>query len=295
MPTSFVIAAPPQFDFERAVFSHGWYMLAPFEWNDASATLGTVWQSPTRDVLRLRLSADEGGVRVATLDRDQLTPNLREAVDGVVRKMLNLDWDLGDFYAAMRAYSGYEWLESERRGRILVSASLWEDLVKVLLTTNCNWAQTVAMAGRVCRLGPAHADYPDCHAFPTPQQIASLDFDALADAVRAGYRSAYLYDLARTVAAGSIDLDAWQQLDSDNLFLAVKSLRGFGDYAAGTITRMYGHFDKIAIDSACREMYANLHNGGVRGGDGDIKAHYARYGKWRGLVMWMDIMRRNAE
>lgn len=293
MPTSFVIAAPPQFNFERTVLSHGWYMLAPFEWNDASATLSTVWQSPTRDALRLRLCAKAGGVRVSAPDLDKLSPDLREAIAGVVRKMLNLDWDLSEFYAAMRATDGYEWLERERRGRILVSASLWEDLVKVLLTTNCNWAQTVEMSRRVCQLGPAHSDYPDRRAFPAAQQIADMDFDALAAAVRAGYRNAYLYDLARSVADGSIDLDSWQRLDSDGLFQAVKSLKGFGDYAAGTITRMYGHFDKIAIDSACREMYANLHNGGVRGSDSDIKAHYARYGKWRGLVMWMDIMRRN--
>ena len=122
-----------------------------------------------------------------------------------------------------------------------------------------------------------------------------MDFDALAAAVRAGYRNAYLYDLARSVADGSVDLDAWQRLDSDGLFNAVKSLKGFGDYAAGTITRMYGHFDKIAIDSACREMYAKLHNGGVKGSDSDIKAHFAQYGEWQGLVMWMDIMRRHQD
>ena len=52
-------------------------------------------------------------------------------------------------------------------------------------------------------------------------------------------------------------------------------------------------FDKVAIDTACHDMYAKLHNNGVKGSVNDIKAHYARFGKWRGLVMWMDIMRRN--
>ena len=54
---------------------------------------------------------------------------------------------------------------------------------------------------------------------------------------------------------------------------------------------MYGHFDKIAIDSACRETYAALHNDGAKADDNQIKRHYARYGAWQGLVMWMDIMR----
>ena len=43
--------------------------------------------------------------------------------------MLSLEWDLSAFYHAMRAHAGYEWLEAERRGRILVCPSLWEDLV----------------------------------------------------------------------------------------------------------------------------------------------------------------------
>ena len=293
MPTGFLISTRPQFDFMQTVLSHGWYMLAPFAWDSQSASLSYVWRSSAGDILRTRLSATEDGLRVALPDLDMLSVALREEITTVVRKMLNLDWDLGGFYAFMRQFAGYEWLEAERRGRILVSASMWEDLVKVLLTTNCNWAQTVEMSRRVCQLGPAHPAQPDCHAFPDPQRIAALDFDTLSATVRAGYRNAYLHELARSIDDGIVDLDAWQQLDSDGLFGAVKSLTGFGDYAAGTITRMYGHFDKIAIDSACREMYAILHNDGVKGSDNDIKAHFARNGKWQGLVMWMDIMRRH--
>lgn len=294
MPTRFVINAQSQFDFRATVLSHGWCMLAPFAWDETSGTLGYAWRNSASEVMRLSLSAAPSGVLVIVPDHDALSATLRAEVTAVVRQMLHLDWDLGEFYTAMRAFDGYEWLESERRGRILICASLWEDLVKVLLTTNCNWAQTVKMSRRVCQLGPAHPEHPDCHAFPVPQRIAAMEFDQLSAAVRAGYRIAYLHELARNIADGAVDLNTWLQLDSDDLFRAVKSLKGFGDYAAGTITRMVGHFDKIAIDSACREMYAILHNGGAKGSDKDIAAHFARFGKWQGLVMWMDIMRRHA-
>ena len=60
---------------------------------------------------------------------------------------------------------------------------------------------------------------------------------------------------------------------------------------------MYGHFDKVAIDTACHDMYAKLHNNGVKGSVNDMRRRisYARFGKWQGLVeMWMDmLMRRN--
>ena len=288
----FFIATEAQFDFCQTVFSHGWYLLSPFAWDADRHILSTIYQTAAGDVLQLCLSATESGIRVELPDLALLGADLQDEIATVVRAMLNIDWDLRDFYAAMRHFAGYDWLENERRGRILVAASLWEDLVKVLLTTNCTWAQTIDMSRRLCQLGPPHPKLPDRHAFPSANQVAGMAFADLAAAVRAGYRNAYLHELAQRIAAGELDLDSWAQLDSDSLFQAVKSLKGFGDYAAGTIVRMRGYFDKIAIDSACREMVATLHNDGVRGSDKDIKSHYARFGKWQGLVMWMDIMRK---
>ncbi|MCY4020184.1 MAG: 3-methyladenine DNA glycosylase [Chloroflexi bacterium] len=289
--TSFRIETAPQFDFRSTVFSHGWYMLAPFSWDAETGALSTIYQTKAGPVRCLALSATGSGLRVDLPDSPALETDLRAELESRVRRILSLDWDLRPFYAAMRGFPGYHWLEAEKRGRILVGADLWEDLAKVLLTTNTTWAQTVQCCARLCQLGPPHPSLPGRCAFPSAGQIAALDFDAFADTLRAGYRNAYLYELAGRIADGELDLDAWLQLDSANLYAAVKSLKGFGDYAAGTIARMTGHFDRIAIDSACREMYAERHNNGVKGSDADIARHYAAFGQWRGLVMWMDVMR----
>ena len=235
-----------------------------------------------------------GGVMVTLPDGEQLGPPLQAEVAAAVTRIFSIDWDLRPFYQAMRAHQGYAWLEAERRGRILVCPSLWEDLAKVLLTTNCSWSQTINMTGQLCRLGAPHPVNPDWRAFPTPRRIADLQLDELAGAVRAGYRTVYLHELAGRIASGEVDLAGWLALDSEALFKAVKSLKGFGDYAAGTVARMLGCFDRIAIDTACHAMFAARHNGGVKGSEADIKAHYARFGEWQGLVMWMDIMRHNS-
>jgi len=292
--TFFVIETAPQFDFRGTVFSHGWYMLAPFSWDEESGALSTIYRTAAGAVLSLEFSATKHGLRVDLPDVDRLGADLRQEVESLVRRILSLDWDLRPFYAAMRDFEGYDWLEAEKRGRILAGGSLWEDLAKVLLTTNTSWAQTVQNCARLCQLGTPHPSLPGRHAFPGAGQIAALDFDVFAEALRGGYRNAYLYELADRIAGGELDLDAWPRLDSDSLHTAVKSLKGFGDYAAGTIARMAGHFDKIAIDSACRETYALLHNNGVKGSDTDIARHYAAFGPWQGLVMWMDIMRRHS-
>ena len=287
----FVIPTAPQFDFQRTVLSHGWLMLPPFTWDGEEGALGYTYETAAGDVLPLQIFGAPDSVRVQTSDSAPMTESLEAELRGAVNTMLNIDWDLSAYYAAMRAQPGYEWLETERRGRILIAPSLWEDLAKVLLTTNCSWSQTVNMCRQLCLLGAQHPNIKGCHAFPTATRIALMDFAQFAESVRAGYRSAYLHELAVKIANKEIDLGAWLQLDGAALFKAVKSLKGFGDYAAGTIARMYGHFDHIAIDTACRTMFAERHNGGVKGSIDDIQAHYERFGPWRGLVMWMDIMR----
>ena len=291
--TGFVIPTAPQFDFQRTVLSHGWLMLPPFSWDGECGALGYTYETAAGNVLQLRIRGAQEGVQAQLSDSAPINSSLEAELRRAVRTMLNIDWDLSAFYAAMRAHQGYDWLESERCGRILIAPSLWEDLAKVLLTTNCSWSQTVNMCQQLCLLGAPHPKIEGCHAFPKPTRVATMDFAQFAASVRAGYRSAYLHELAAKIAKGDINLVAWLQLDSAALFQAVKSLKGFGDYAAGTIARMYGHFDHIAIDTACHTMFAQRHNGGAKGSVNDIKAHYEPFGEWRGLVMWMDIMRHN--
>ena len=289
--TSILIATAPQFSFGATVPSHGWLMLAPYRWDANTSTLRYVVQTGAGNVLRLVMREAEGGVRVDLPDCQRLSPALASEIGAAVRRMLNIDWDLRPFYAAMRERAGYDWIERERQGRLLASPSLWEDLAKVLLTTNTGWAQTVAMSGRLCQLGAAHPSVAGCHAFPSPQRIAAISLDDLKAMIKAGYRSAYLHELSLKISDKAVDLCAWRRLDSEGLYSAVKTLRGFGEYAAGAIATMYGHPDKIAIDSSVRSMFAASHNGGEVAEDEAIRARYAAFGAWRGLVLWLENKR----
>lgn len=286
------IPVSQQVNFEQTVLSHGWYMLAPYTLDRETMTLHRIYQVSSGDVLRLSICQIDEHIHVDIADCNELTTALQDEISRAVKIMLNIDWDLALFYHAMRDFDGYDWLENEQKGRILIAPTIWEDLAKVLLTTNTTWAQTIQMSQRLCQLGTPHPTIPDAYAFPTAHQIARLDFEPLSEQLRAGYRTAYLYELADQIASGQLDVEAWRTLESESLYKQVKSLKGYGDYAAGTMVRMLGHFDKLAIDSACRDMYATLHNNGKKGDDKAIKAEYEAFGQWKGLVMWMNIMRR---
>ena len=133
--------------------------------------LATIYKTTAGSVLCLELSAAGSGVRVGVPESDTPVADLRDEIETLVRRMLSLDQDLRPFYAAMRGFDGYGWLEAQRRGRILVCASLWEDLAKVLLTTNTSWAQTVQMCART--LSTRHATSASFRSPCLPQRRAN--------------------------------------------------------------------------------------------------------------------------
>lgn len=288
------LPVPKQFNFNETVLSHGWYMLAPFSLDKSNMILYRIHQTHDGTVLQMAMQQVGKNLQIIVAGDERLSPSVEYELSDVAMRIFNTDWNLRPFYSAMQAHEGYDWLEKEGKGRILVSPTVWEDLAKVLFTTNTTWAQTIQMSQRLCRLGTPHPTLGDAYAFPTPKQIAEMDFETLAEQVRAGYRTAYLHELAQKIVSGELNVEAWatdRTLDSNDLFKQIRALKGFGDYAAGTLLRMFGHFDKIAIDSAARTMYANRHNKGEKGTDRDIHVQYEPFGEWRGLVLWMDIMR----
>jgi len=279
------------FNFRATVESHGWRNLAPF--SDDGHILRYVHRMHDGRIIQLNIQADGNTSRESFLllqTEGDVYPSDLPEIDTAVRFMLQMDADLSAFYAYVTGLPDYTWVAPSGAGRLLRAPTVWENLAKMVLTTNITWNQTVEMVARLVTLGD-ESDYG--HAFPTPQQIASMDADDFADHIRAGYRAAYLHTLARQITSGAVNVEAWgvQQMSSEALYKEIKALKGFGDYAASSIVRLLGHHDVISIDSIAREVFKHLHNNDEKATDSEIRAYYARHGQWQGLVMWMDVIR----
>ncbi len=279
------------FNFAAVVESHGWVELAPFKYvaGDAPGSSGTLYrvhQMGNGRVVSIRVMPDGNTSRKAFLNiqtEGQVYPTDAHEIDAVVRAMLAVDRDMTVFYAALPP--GYDWVKAARVGRMLRAPSVWEDMVKTLLTTNTTWKQTTDMVKRLMDFGD---DSEFGRAFPTPAQIAAVDEAALTAHLKCGYRGAYLHELAAKIALGEMDVESWVLLDSAALYKALHSLKGFGEYATGSIMRLLGHHDRLSIDSVARDAFERVHK--YRATDAQIAAHYAPFGTWRGLMMWMDVL-----
>jgi 3-methyladenine DNA glycosylase/8-oxoguanine DNA glycosylase len=286
--TQFTLSTPPDFRYLPTVLSHGWCVLHPFSYDEAG-TLSRIQK--LRDGQIVRFEVRDSGKGLIVSSDAKLARSQRQEISAVVERVLSFDHNLTAFHDLIRTHPNYGWIETAGAGRMLVSPTVWEDLAKTLLTTNTTWTMTKSMVARLAALGDASPD--GMHAFPEAAQIAAYEPEILNQQIRAGYRGAYLHELAVRIASHELDVETWRDptLSSVEVYKAIKRLKGFGDYAAGALMRLLGRFDQLGLDSVCRTMYAQRYNSGNAATDREIAAFYEPFGVWRGLVVWMDVMK----
>ena len=111
--------------------------------------------------------------------------------------------------------------------------------------------------------------------------------------VRAGYRAAYLKELADRVASGTLKVEDWlaSLLPTAELIKEMKTVKGVGPYAAENLLKLLGRYDGLALDSWVRGKFARTRNGARKTSDKKIERYYSRFGEWRGLALWCDMTR----
>jgi 3-methyladenine DNA glycosylase/8-oxoguanine DNA glycosylase len=230
------------------------------------------------------------GIDVDIRSRDVLTPIQRAEIRRQIRTCFRLDEDLSAFHAEVRKHRSYTWITRSGSGRLLRAPTVFEDIVKMLCTTNCTWALTEVMVGNlVSRLGEAFTD--GLRAFPTPAALAGASEAFLRKEIRSGYRSPYLIEFAEQVASGEVDIESWRSspLATADLFNEVRSIKGMGPYATGNLLRLLGRYDYLALDSWVRSQFAEVHHNGRRVSDRTIERRYEQFGEWKGLFFWFEM------
>ena len=281
-------------DLARTLSSHGFADLAPLRLDEAAVTLEATVRVSTGRPRRVRLRrAGATAVGVEILG-PRVGARTEEEVAVGVRHLLRLDQDLSAFYEAIAEDPDLSWA-SAGAGRMLRSPTVFEDVVKTVCTTNCAWSATVRMVNAIVSgLGDPVAGTSDplTNAFPTPRAMAAAPDAFYRDEARAGYRGAYLRELARSVTAGEVDLEAFgaSQAPDEDVEERLLTLPGVGPYAAAHIMMTLGRNSRLILDSWTRPTYARL-VGRPRVSDTAIRRRFRRYGDQGGLAFWLFITR----
>jgi N-glycosylase/DNA lyase len=285
------IKTPRGFDYVRTVNSHGWSSLLPFEFDERRNALLRVLRVEGARPVTVTVEKGRGhSLRVKTSRK--LGARAAAAAERDVRHVFRLDDDLTEFYRALEGEPDFAWVVEGGAGRLLRSPTVYEDLVKSIMTTNCSWSLTEKMVTNLVQKLGEEAD-DGRRAFPTPAAMAAEPEEFYREVVRAGYRASYLKELAGRVASGELDVEGWLESDlpTDALKREMKRVKGVGDYAAENLLKLVGRYDVLALDSWVRAKFARTHAAGKPCADRRIERHYARFGHWRGLALWCDMTR----
>jgi 3-methyladenine DNA glycosylase/8-oxoguanine DNA glycosylase len=295
--TQFQLPARQPFSFYSAVRSHGWVQLAPFVWDEETQVLGYILRLGSGKVIALRLSEAPGGVRLqASADLSSVE---QDELASTITWMLALDQDFSAFYSLASQEPKLQTMVTQARGRVLRSPTLFEDVVRTILTTNTLWAATRRMCLNLVEQfgqppdGDVEADFaPVLHplrrAFPTPERLAATDEAALRGQTRLGYRAPYVLALAQHITSGALDLEALKHSDlpTPELRKRLLAIKGIGGYAVAVLLMILGRYDAIPVDSWALKSVSNEWYDGQPVGKAEVEAAFERWGEWRGLAYW---------
>ncbi|MEA3207663.1 MAG: hypothetical protein QOE70_720 [Chthoniobacter sp.] len=270
-------------ELKAIIRSHGWFQLRPYG-TDGNSFLRYAFNLPEGScafIIRARKHA-------VTLS---ILRGPRNLATRIAHRILSLGYDTEAFYRSVGRQGQFKWIAAGKHGRWLRSASLYEDLFKIILTTNTVWERTEAMNNRAVQLfgetiGPIRA-------FPTPERIASLTDTELRRELGCGYRAPFLVELARRAVLQprvflSDETDAWEP---DAFRALLLSIKGIGAVSANYVSRMYGRSLGFAVDAfvlrRCRELWGTNHTSVHR----FLERRFGRFEPFGALLLWLELTR----
>lgn len=320
MAARFHIPVPGDFVLARDACSYGYFLLAPCRWDPASAEFRTTLNAAGRAITVTVSQGDAGapataremarrrGVPLAV--RADVAPGRdgRADIEAQLSRMFRLDEDA----AAIRDFHNTDprWRRSGR-GRLMRSATLFEDVVKTITSCNVAWPSTIIMNRRLCEVAGLRSA-SGLHAFPTAARLARMRPQTLRARCGVGYRDARIVEIARLFArdagpavpraAAARDVSwptragftAWLEnpaTHDDAIHDALLELPGIGPYAAANILQLLGRYARLPLDTE-----SIRHAKSVLGYTGDdralmkkIRAHYEPFGAHRFRSYWFEL------
>ena len=158
---------------EHVARSHGWYDLPPFSWDGTRLATAAHVGGVAHD---LSIESGSAGDGIVVVTSSSASKPLVSAIAGT---MLRLDEDLAPLYALTDGDARLAYARGHGVGRMLRAPTAYEDVIKMLLTTNCSWSLTRVMVSRLVDALGAPAP-SGARAFPTPAVMAKKTRNSIA-------------------------------------------------------------------------------------------------------------------
>ncbi len=315
MGARFQIATPGDFVLSRDACSYGYFLLAPNHWEPGTREFRTTIDAGERAFTVVVSQDGPGGSRARVRGRPltvraDVAPSRaeRDAIAAQLARMFRLDEDAAEVRAFHR--TDPRWRRTGR-GRLMRSATLFEDVIKTVTSCNVAWPSTIIMNRRLCEVA-GRASASGLHAFPSAARLARMRARTLRARCNVGYRDARIVELARLFARDAgprvppraaargvswpvrSGFSAWledRRTGDDAVRAALLELPGIGPYAAANIMQLLGRYAHLPLDSeSLRHARTVLgYSGPDRALMEKLHAHYEPFGEHRFRSYWFEL------
>ncbi|MCF7803723.1 MAG: hypothetical protein K9N46_00290 [Candidatus Marinimicrobia bacterium] len=206
-----------------------------------------------------------------------------------IRHILNLDLDLEGWYDTVSADDPMQKIIQEFRGaKPIAKPSVFEGMATAILEQQLNVTFACTLETRLIKKYGTEicSDAGTSWLFPTPEQMAALDYEELRPLQISGSKSRYIIDIARQITAGEIDPESWHSLEDDEIMERLLAIRGIGQWTAEYVMLIgYRRFDHApSADIGLRNAVTQLTGSEEQLSEKATREYMDRFAGYRGLA-----------
>ena len=266
------------FSLRKTVLAHGWINLPPYKYDYEKNILKRT-EYINNNLMELVISQKENYLKVKVKSKDKLDNFTKNEIKKKIENIFQLNIDLNEFCALTMKLNKkiYRYLNAGG-GRFLTGISLFEDVVKTLLTTNTTWNQTVNMTESfISQFNKIRYGTLSIYGFPSFCEFNEIKPKEIVKYLRFGYRNDYLENVINIF----LEKNGFANYDNITTINELKKIKGIGKYSIAHIKCLMGMFDEIPIDSEVIK-YAKTKNIGYN--EKQIIKYYQEYGNYSFLA-----------
>lgn len=129
----------------------------------------------------------------------------------------------------------------------ILRQDLWEMIVSFIISQNNNISRIRSSIEKICSATPEGG-------FPNPEELVNLTVERLRS-FGLGYRDEYVYEIARDVCSGELDMEALKKMDYEEAHKTLMLRKGIGKKVADCIC-VFGlhHLEAFPIDTHVKRI-----------------------------------------
>jgi DNA-3-methyladenine glycosylase II len=269
---------------------HSWIYpdIQPVPERTGNGLFGRVYSIDNQYVALIIRQASPGkSLRVEFSESDTEKRTLR----ALIKRTLNLDFIIDDALKQMSEDPIIQHLTPRVSGiRPYMSPTPYEALIKTIIQQQVSYKAANVFTKRMILglTGPVSFRDQSWYYFPDAHTITKTGMDGLRE-FGFGYKVEYIHRAARLVAEGGLDIDSFVGASYEEVFAALKPIRGVGEWTIRVLSLAgLGNFTVFAYsDLVIQKILGNLYNQGQRMTAKQVREHAGTWGDSSVMVLYL--------